>query len=177
MEKEEELLLQLINKYESYMLAIAKKILGDIGNDMDAADCVWISISYIWKNIYNFSSDNKYLLKKWIGSVVACRTINHRLKLIRDSDKQRRFFELNALNFNIDIEEIVILNDNKKKLYCIFNEFESPQKEILIYRIIYELTPEKISKLFDLELNKVYYYIKVGKSKFRKKAIEVLEYV
>lgn len=146
---------QIIEQYGNYVYAVAANKLCRCAVAEDIEDCVSDIFAEIFQNMKNFSTA-KGSLKSYISAIAKSSAIDaYRRLSYRHNATQNIDDETVVLIENEDVEETVMNNIGRQKIFDAVMNLDEPSRSIIIHQYFYNHTIREIAEIMSMSVGAV----------------------
>ena|GEM_PF-1385120 len=153
LDRNQQALEYLINKYSSKMFALIKRIAGNCATKEDVEDTLSDLFSELWMGKYKFDKERANF-NTWLYTISRYKALDLKRKNTKVIKiiSSKEYNDLPAEN----LEDKVIAGEYIEKILNLANELSDLDKKIFISRYFYYQKIIEISRIFNLSKNNVY---------------------
>lgn len=146
---------QIIEQYGNYVYVVAANKLSRYAVAEDIEDCVSDIFAEIFQNMKNFSTA-KGSLKGYISAIAKSSAIDaYRRLSYRHNATQNIDDETVVLIENEDVEETVMNNIGRQKIFDAVMNLDEPSRSIIIHQYFYNHTIREIAEIMSMSVGAV----------------------
>ena len=154
---------KIVNKYSKLLWSVAARILGGIGNEQDAEECVADVFIDLWFDPKAFDS-SRGSLRTWLCIKCRSKAIDRFRKIMAHITDE---LSAEIVSDMIGPDDRVIGKEDMSRLRNAVMGLEEPSKEIMLRRFFVGQKPAEISAAMDMPVRKVENLIYRSKEKLR----------
>ena len=154
--RDEQMLAFVVQKYSKLLWKIAASILINAASIQDVEECVADVFIYLWQHPEKYDP-NKAKLSAWLSVIARTKAIDRYRQNIRKRELPMDEIAAEGLVH----AEVAVIDAEKEKLLSCIGELDEKEKELIIRRYYYEQKPAEIAVVLEIPKkqveNKLYY--------------------
>lgn len=158
----------VVDNYSNLVFKVVRTVLNSSFDAQPAEECANDVFWAVWNNIESFDCE-KGNFKYWITAISKYKAIDYKRKLFKQST--HGCIDDYNLQDELNIENVLILMENRDELLTAINDMKSEDKEIFIRRYFLYEGIENIAKTFGVDRNLVDKRLSRGRKFLREKLI------
>ena len=155
-DRDEQMLAFVVQKYSKLLWKIAASILINAASVQDVEECIADVFIYLWQYPEKYDS-NKAKLSSWLSVIARTKAIDRYRQNIRKRELPMEEIAAEGLVH----AEVAVIDAEKEKLLSCIEELDEKEKELIIRRYYYEQKPAEIAVVLEIPKklveNKLYY--------------------
>ena len=162
-DRDEQMLAFVVQKYSKLLWKIAASILINAASIQDVEECIADVFIYLWQYPEKYDS-NKAKLSSWLSVIARTKAIDRYRQNIRKRELPMEEIAAEGLAH----AEITVIDAEKEKLLSCIEELDEKEKELIIRRYYYEQKPAEIAVVLEIPKKQVENKLYYAKQKLKK---------
>ena len=162
-DRDEEMLAFVVQKYSKLLWKIAASVLINAASIQDVEECIADVFIYLWQHPEKYDPD-KAKLSSWLSVIARTKAIDRYRQNIRRREMPMEEIVAEGLAH----AEITVIDVEKEKLLSCIGELDEKEKELIIRRYYYEQKPAEIAVVLDIPKKQVENKLYYAKQKLKK---------
>ena len=165
--RDEQILAYIVQKYSKLLWKIAASILINAASVQDVEECIADVFIYLWQYPEKYNPD-KAKLSSWLSILTRSKAIDRYRQIIKKRELSMETIVAESLGYT----EMTAIDEEKEKLLSCIDELDGKEKELIIRRFYYEQKPAEIAVALDISKKQVenkLYYVKQKLKKMMEK--------
>ena len=163
MDRDEQMLAFVVQKYSKLLWKIAASILINAASIQDVEECIADVFIYLWQYPEKYDP-NKAKLSSWLSVIARTKAIDRYRQNIRKRELPMEEIAAEGLAH----AEITVIDAEKEKLLSCIGELDEKEKELIIRRYYYEQKPAEIAVVLEIPKKQVENKLYYAKQKLKK---------
>ena len=161
--RNEQMLAFVVQKYSKLLWKIAASILINAASIQDVEECIADVFIYLWQYPEKYDPD-KAKLSSWLSVIARTKAIDRYRQNIRKRELPMEEIAAEGLAH----AEITVIDAEKEKLLSCIGELDEKEKELIIRRYYYEQKPAEIAVVLEIPKKQVENKLYYAKQKLKK---------
>ena len=161
--RDEQMLSFVVQKYSKLLWKIAASILINAASVQDVEECIADVFIYLWQYPEKYDSA-KAKLSSWLSVIARSKAIDRYRQIIR----KRELPMEEIMMISLAHDEIAVIDEEKEKLLSCISKLDETERELIVRRYYYEQKPAEIALVLDIPKKQVENKLYYAKQKLKK---------